>query len=60
MDQTEEPGYHQTIFEQLFGIAIHLATHAGQIVYVTKLLKAGSVKELWTSAHKDFRKPKGS
>jgi Protein of unknown function (DUF1572) len=60
MDQTEEPGYYQTIFEQLFGIAIHLATHAGQIVYVTKSLKADSVKELWTSAHKDFRKPKGS
>ena len=60
MDQTEEPGYYQTIVEQLFGIAIHLATHTGQIVYVTKLLKAGSVKELWTSAHKDFRKPKGS
>jgi uncharacterized damage-inducible protein DinB len=58
LHQTEEPGYYQTIFEQLFGIAIHMATHAGQIVYITKSLKEGSLDELWINAHKDFRKPK--
>lgn len=49
---TEEPGYYATVFEQLLGIAIHLATHAGQIVYVTKALKAGALDELWIRAHK--------
>jgi hypothetical protein len=50
-DGTEEPNYYGTVFEQLFGIAVHLATHAGQIVYVTKLLKSGSIDELWIRAH---------
>ena len=51
-DPTEEPNYYGTVFEQMLGIAIHLATHTGQIVYATKLLKEGSVDELWIRAHK--------
>ena len=51
-NQTEEPDYYGTIFEQILGVAVHLATHAGQIVYVTKMLKEGSVDELWIHAHK--------
>jgi hypothetical protein len=51
-DPTEEPNYYGTIFEQILGVAVHLATHAGQIIYVTKLLKSGSVDELWIQAHK--------
>jgi hypothetical protein len=51
-DPTEEPNYYGTIFEQILGVAVHLATHGGQIVYVTKLLKEGSVDELWIRAHK--------
>jgi hypothetical protein len=42
------------VFEDLFGIAIHLATHTGQIVYVTKMLKEGSVNDLWTQTHRDL------
>ncbi|HLG17780.1 MAG TPA: DUF1572 family protein [Blastocatellia bacterium] len=52
LDPTDEPNYYPAIFDQLFGIAIHLATHAGQIVYVTKMLKEGAVDELWIRAHK--------
>ncbi|HKP84552.1 MAG TPA: DUF1572 family protein [Blastocatellia bacterium] len=52
LNPTEEPGYYFTLFEQLLGIAIHLATHAGQIVYVTKMLREGSLDELWIHAHK--------
>jgi len=51
-DPTEEPDYYKTVFEQIFGIAMHMATHTGQIVYATKLLKEGSVDELWIRAHK--------
>lgn len=47
-----EPAYYSIIFEDLFGVAIHLATHAGQIVYVTKMLKEGSVNDLWTETHR--------
>lgn len=47
-----EPAYYSIIFEDLFGVAIHLATHTGQIVYVTKMLKEGSVNDLWTQTHR--------
>src|SRR5262249_28873383 len=46
-----EPGYYDTVFEQLLGITVHLATHAGQIAYVTKLLNEGSLDEVWIRAH---------
>lgn len=49
---TDEQNYVPTIFDALFNIAIHLATHAGQIVYVTKMLQEGSLDELWIRAHK--------
>jgi uncharacterized damage-inducible protein DinB len=52
LNPTTEPGYYATIFEQLLGISIHLATHAGQVVYITKMLKAGTLDELWIRAHK--------
>jgi uncharacterized damage-inducible protein DinB len=48
----EEPNYFPTLFDQLLGIAVHLATHAGQIIYVTKMLKEGPLDELWIRAHK--------
>jgi hypothetical protein len=52
-EPSTEPSYYSIVFEDLFGIAIHLATHAGQIVYVTKMLKEGSVNELWTQTHRE-------
>jgi uncharacterized damage-inducible protein DinB len=51
LEPTEEQNYVPTVFDLIFNIAIHLATHAGQIVYVTKMLKEGSVDELWIRAH---------
>jgi hypothetical protein len=52
LDATDEPDYVPTIFDLIFNIAIHLATHTGQIVYVTKMLKEGSLDELWIRVHK--------
>ena len=51
-DQSDEPDYVPTLFDTIFNISIHLATHTGQIVYVTKMLKEGSIDELWIKAHK--------
>lgn len=47
-----EPAYYSTVFEDLFGIAVHLATHTGQIMYVTKMLKEGSLNDLWMQTHR--------
>ena len=51
MAATDEQNYVPTVFDLIFNISIHLATHAGQIVYITKMLKEGSVDELWIRAH---------
>jgi uncharacterized damage-inducible protein DinB len=52
LDPTDEPNYVPTVFDLIFNISIHLATHAGQIVYVTKTLKEGSLDELWIRTHR--------
>jgi len=52
MKASTEPAYYDFVLEDLIGIAIHLATHTGQIVYITKMLKEGSLNELWTQAHR--------
>jgi uncharacterized damage-inducible protein DinB len=51
-DPSTEPTYYSTVFEDLFGVAIHMAVHTGQIVFVTKLLKEGSVNDLWSQTHR--------
>lgn len=55
LDATDEPAYVPTVFDLIFNISIHLATHAGQIVYVTKSLKEGSLDELWIRTHRTSR-----
>jgi len=52
LELTDEQDYVPTVFELIFNISIHIATHAGQIVYITKMLKEGSVDELWIRAHR--------
>ncbi|MEK6304382.1 MAG: DUF1572 family protein [Acidobacteriota bacterium] len=52
LDATDEPNYVPTVFDLILNISIHLAVHTGQIVYVTKMLKAGSLDELWIRAHR--------
>ena len=51
-ETTGEPNYYMTVFELILGVATHLATHAGQIVYITKMLKEGSLDEIWIHAHR--------
>lgn len=52
-EPSTEPAYYSIVFEDLFGAAIHLATHAGQIVYITKMLKENSINELWAQTHRE-------
>jgi uncharacterized damage-inducible protein DinB len=55
LEPTDEPDYYPRIFDQIFGVAMHLATHAGQIIFVTKMLKEGSLDELWIRTHRSDR-----
>jgi uncharacterized damage-inducible protein DinB len=56
LDATDEPSYNPTVFDLLFNVAVHVATHTGQIVFITKLLKDGSVDELWIRTHRAMSK----
>jgi uncharacterized damage-inducible protein DinB len=51
-EPTDEPNYNPTKFNTIFNVAIHLATHTGQIVFITKMLKEGAIDEIWIKAHK--------
>ncbi len=53
-EPSTEPTYYSTIFEDLFGVAIHVSVHTGQIVYVTKLVKDGSIDDLWAQTHRSL------
>lgn len=53
-DPSTEPTYYSTVFEDLFGVAIHVAVHTGQIVFVTKMLKEGSIDDLWAQTHRSL------
>lgn len=52
LDTTEESAYNPTVYNLLFNVALHLATHTGQIIFVTKMLREGSVNEVWIRAHR--------
>jgi uncharacterized damage-inducible protein DinB len=52
LDSTEDSAYNPTIFNLIFNVSVHLATHAGQIVYIAKMLEEGAVDEIWIKSHK--------
>jgi hypothetical protein len=53
LDSTAETDYVPTVFDLIYNVSIHMATHAGQIVWVTKMLEQGSIDELWIKAHRN-------
>lgn len=48
-----EPTMHQVVLEDLFNVASHLSTHAGQIVWIAKMLDEGGVREVWVKSHRN-------
>jgi hypothetical protein len=60
LEPTDEPDYYPVIFDQIFGVAMHLAAHGGQIIFVTKMLKEGSLDELWIHTHRSDSKARRS
>ncbi|HEX9162796.1 MAG TPA: DinB family protein [Thermoanaerobaculia bacterium] len=52
-DPSPEPKMNRLVVEDLIGVAVHFATHTGQIVWITKMIKGGgSLDEIWMRAHK--------
>ncbi|HEX9492973.1 MAG TPA: hypothetical protein VGA33_06910, partial [Thermoanaerobaculia bacterium] len=47
-----DPERQTYLVEDLIGIATHVSTHTGQILWITKMLREGSLDEVWIRAHK--------
>jgi len=51
-DPSPEPKLNANVFEDLLGVALHISNHAGQIVWIAKMLEEGSVDEVWIKTHR--------
>lgn len=47
-----EPSMHAIVFEDLINITAHIATHAGQIVWIAKMLNENAVDDVWIKTHR--------
>lgn len=52
LDRSPEPKMHSIVFEDLLGVAVHIANHTGQIVWIAKMLREGAVDDVWIKTHK--------
>lgn len=48
-----EPRMHTLLVEDIVNINTHIAMHAGQIVWITKLQTGGGLDDLWMKAHRE-------
>jgi hypothetical protein len=51
-DPSPEPKLNANVFEDLLGVCLHLSNHAGQVVWIAKMLQEGSVDEVWIKTHR--------
>lgn len=51
-EPSPEPTMHRVVMQDLLNAAMHLANHAGQIVWIAKMLREGAVDEVWIRTHK--------
>jgi len=52
-DPSPEPRMSRIVVEDLIGVAVHIAAHAGQIVWITKMIRGGGLNDVWMKVHKE-------
>jgi hypothetical protein len=52
-EPSPEPTMNAVVFEDLINILSHVSTHTGQILFIAKMLRGGSIDELWMHSHRD-------
>lgn len=52
-DPSPEPKMHTVVLEDVMNIAMHVANHTGQIVWIAKMLDAGAIDEVWIRTHRE-------
>lgn len=53
-EPSPEPKMHTIVLEDLMNILAHLANHAGQIVWIAKMLYAGPIDDVWIQTHREL------
>jgi len=51
-DPSPEPKMHSIVAEDLLNVLAHLAAHAGQILWIAKMLRGASLNDLWMKSHR--------
>ena len=51
-DPSPEPKMNRIVAEDLFNVAVHVSTHTGQILWITKMFRGGALNDLWINTHK--------
>jgi uncharacterized damage-inducible protein DinB len=51
-EPSAEPDRYASRAEDLLSIVTHFSTHAGQILWIAKMLQEGAIDELWMKTHK--------
>jgi uncharacterized damage-inducible protein DinB len=52
MKPSPEPKMNRYVVEDLLNIAVHMSTHAGQILWITKMFRGGAFNDLWMKTHR--------
>jgi len=53
-EPSPEPRMATIVFEDIVNIAVHVANHAGQILWIAKMLEASAIDEVWMRTHKAY------
>jgi hypothetical protein len=49
-----EPKMYSLLVEDLISVCVHISNHAGQIVWIAKMLREGVVDDVWIRTHKEL------
>jgi hypothetical protein len=52
-DLSPEPKMNEVVIEDLINVGVHVSTHAGQIVWIAKMLSGGGLDDVWMRAHRE-------
>ena len=52
MKPSPEPKMNRYVVEDLLNIVVHMSTHTGQILWITKMFRGGAFDDLWMKTHR--------
>jgi uncharacterized damage-inducible protein DinB len=52
MKPSPEPKMNRYVVEDLLNIGVHMSTHTGQILWITKMFRGGAFDDLWMKTHR--------